>query len=108
MTRTEHLLAKVAEECAEIAQRATKAMRFGLSEVQPGQPKTNAERLVDELLDLYAVVEMLETEDLIPVPDLATTLDERIARVEKYLAYSRSLGALRDEPSPPIRTEGAG
>ena len=29
MTREEHLLTIVAEECAEVAQRATKALRFG-------------------------------------------------------------------------------
>ena len=39
MTREEHLLTIVAEECAEVAQRATKALRFGLTD-----PKGTQER----------------------------------------------------------------
>jgi hypothetical protein len=35
MNPTEHLLSCLAEECAEVAQRASKSLRFGLSEVQP-------------------------------------------------------------------------
>lgn len=59
MNRTEHLLWVLAEECAEVAQRASKAARFGLDEVQPGQALTNEERLWQEMCDLCAVGEML-------------------------------------------------
>jgi len=59
MTRSEHLLVILAEECNEVAQRVSKALRFGLEEIQPGQGKTNAERISDELDDLMAVLEML-------------------------------------------------
>jgi NTP pyrophosphatase (non-canonical NTP hydrolase) len=58
MTRTEHLLSITAEECAEVAQRVTKAMRFGLTEIQPGQPFTNADRIMAEFNDLQAMIEM--------------------------------------------------
>lgn len=59
MTRREYLLIKAAEECAEVAQRCTKALTFGLSEIQTGQPYTNAERVLHEYADLAAVVDML-------------------------------------------------
>ena len=45
MTREEHLLTIVAEECNEVAQRATKALRFSLEEIEPGQEFSNRERL---------------------------------------------------------------
>jgi hypothetical protein len=32
-----------AEEAVEVAQRATKVLRFGIDEVQPGQSLTNAD-----------------------------------------------------------------
>jgi hypothetical protein len=40
MNITEHLLATLAEECAEVAQATSKALRFGLDE-----PEVNIERL---------------------------------------------------------------
>jgi predicted house-cleaning noncanonical NTP pyrophosphatase (MazG superfamily) len=51
------LLTILIEECAEIQQRATKALRFGLDEIQPGQPFTNKYRLGSEVGDLMEVVQ---------------------------------------------------
>lgn len=45
MNKVEYLLACLAEEAVEVAQRATKAMRFGCNEVQPGQPLCNVQRI---------------------------------------------------------------
>ena len=44
------------EECAEVQQRASKLLRFGIEEVQPGQPHSNADRLGHEIGDLLEVV----------------------------------------------------
>lgn len=54
------LLVILIEECAEVQQRATKALRFGMDEVQPGQPDTNARRLALEVGDLLEVLARLE------------------------------------------------
>lgn len=62
MKRIEHLLFIIAEECAEVAQRASKAARFGLDEVQPGQDHDNMLRLWLEFNDLYAAMQMLHDE----------------------------------------------
>jgi hypothetical protein len=59
MNKTEYLLTCLAEECAEVGQRASKAIRFGLDETQPGQDKSNAMRMLLELMDVMAVFEML-------------------------------------------------
>jgi len=50
------LLTILIEECAEVQQRATKMLRFGVNEAQPGQPYTNAERLSVEVGDLSHLV----------------------------------------------------
>ena len=59
MDYEQYLLGKLAEECAEVGQRALKTAQFGMDEVQPGQALDNAERLHAELDDLMAIVELL-------------------------------------------------
>lgn len=95
MTRLEHLLTCLAEECAEVAQRSTKALRFGIDEVQPGQFLTNAERIREEVVDLFAVLGMLEEEtgwSLLP-NDIDGGRDKR-KKVEAFLRYSAEVGTL--------------
>lgn len=104
MTRTEHLLTILAEECAEIAQRASKALRFGLDEIEPGQTFTNSARIMFEFDDLVGVVQMLMDE-----ADLPTTSEYRslvkIRKVEEYLTYSEKCGTLDKGPSIPCSVE---
>lgn len=96
MTRTEHLLWILAEECAEVAQRASKAARFGLGEVQPEQAWNNAHRLVQEYADLAGVLTMLQEEGALP-PIPSAQLQAKREKVEKFLRYSAECGTL-DEP----------
>ena len=80
------LLVILMEECAEVTQRASKALRFGVSEVQPGQPHTNAERLTDEIGDLIAVLARLTDEGGILNPVLIeNAATKKEAKLEKYL-----------------------
>lgn len=95
MTRTEHLLTILAEECAEVAQRVSKALRFGLGEVQPGQTYTNAERVVHELCDLNAAIIMAMGDGVLPtLPDEEeyARLNAKREKVEKFLAFSAGRG----------------
>lgn len=99
MNRTEHLLSCLAEECCEVGQRVSKALRFGLSEVQPGQPFTNADRIMHEFHDLLTVVEMLHDNGTLPahmIPSLDTRRAKR-AKIEKFMAISREQGVLSDD-----------
>lgn len=99
MNRTEHLLSILAEECAEVAQRCSKALRFGLEEVQPGQLSTNAERIVREYNDLVAVIEMLNTElglQYLLHSAWRQAISEKKSKVEQFLEYSRKCGTLTD------------
>lgn len=92
MNDREHLLTILSEECAEVAQRASKAIRFGLYEVQPGQPKNNKWRLEQELADLMATAEILGLE--VRVADKVAKLE----KLKKYMGYAREVGTL-DQPT---------
>jgi NTP pyrophosphatase (non-canonical NTP hydrolase) len=99
MKRTEHLLFKLAEEAAEVAQRASKAARFGVTEIQPGQHLNNAERMLGELLDVQAVVEMLYDAGVLPARtdfENRAHIDAHKVKVERFLEYSRQCGTLTE------------
>jgi hypothetical protein len=101
VTREEHLLTIIAEESTEIAKCATKALRFGLTDTEPGKDENNATRMTLEYLDLIAVLEMLRDEN--PAFRLwhqraKFGINEKIAakreKVEKFLLYSKEQGTL--------------
>lgn len=95
MTRDEHFLTCLAEECAEVAQRVSKALRFGLAEVQRDQPLNNRERIMEEMRDLWAVLEILEDEGVLPKLAMSSEdVDRKRAKIERYFAISRASGTL--------------
>ncbi|MFT4064335.1 hypothetical protein [Paraburkholderia sp.] len=102
MTLTQFYLTKISEEADEIAQIALKAQQFGLSEVQPGRDQSNAQRMYGEINDLLAMVHRLSEVSKgefffdIGLPD-HVAISMKLSKVEKYLAYSRSLGLVEPE-----------
>jgi hypothetical protein len=103
MNRQEHLLAIAEEECAEVAQRCSKALRFGLDEVQEGQPLNNRARIIYELTDLLATLEILGVVRFVDAFDGSVAvaidagyaaIDAKRAKIEKFLDYSASVGTL--------------
>lgn len=98
MNRAEYLLTIAGEESCEVGQRIAKALRFGLTEIEPGQPLTNAQRIIGEFHDLFVMLDWLRQEGLLPtdaklVPSIATDAAKR-AKVEKFMAISRAEGTL--------------
>jgi NTP pyrophosphatase (non-canonical NTP hydrolase) len=91
MTRTDHLLTILAEECAEVSQRVTKALRFGIHEHQHGYAP-NDERLLSELDDLYTAVKMLVDVGVLERSPHPTKGKEE--QVERYFERSREMGRL--------------
>ena len=77
------------EECAEVAQEAAKASLFGMDEVMPGQPLNNRERVLKELNDLWAVVEMLGLHQV-----NREQIEAKKLKVYHYMAYAESIGTL--------------
>src|SRR5262245_46243419 len=104
MTIQEHFLTILSEECGELAlcalqlaQRASKALRFSLEEIQPGQESTNAERIVAEYLELVAMIEMLVDIGAIRLPiDKDEIIGRKKLKVEKYLEFSEKMGTVTD------------
>jgi hypothetical protein len=98
MNRLEHLLTISAEECTEVGQRVSKALRFGMREVQEGQALDNAERIRREFVDLVAALEMAEKEGGLEPGALTRTSPAEIAakqaKVERYLELSAREGTL--------------
>jgi NTP pyrophosphatase (non-canonical NTP hydrolase) len=94
MTKKEYLLVVLAEECNEVAQRVAKILRFGFVDpkgTEPGQPYTNKDRLILELNDLLAVVEMVfEDQDIVS----QMLKEDKKKKVKKYLELSKKLGTL--------------
>jgi len=93
------LLTILAEECSEIAHRASKAIRFGMDEVQPDQPDkgNNAARMMDEFNDLFAVIEVLYEEDLIPhILDRKQIIAKK-EKVKHFMQYSKERGMLTEK-----------
>lgn len=103
MKRNDHLMWVIGEEASEVSlcanavtQRASKAARFGVDEVQPGQQLTNMERLLDEYADLTGALEMLCADLGIEFPpsNFADRIAAKIGKVERYLIYSAQCGTL--------------
>lgn len=76
------------EECAEVAQRATKAMRFGMREVQPGQELRNDERLSHEFGDLLTVAALCRDLGLINRIDILTGAHQKLEQLARFLQNS--------------------
>jgi hypothetical protein len=84
------LLECIIEEAAEVQQRVTKALRFGLPEVQPGQPHNNACRIGLEIGDLWEVINMACERGIIP---RSAIVDGGVAKREKLRRYLQNQSA---------------
>lgn len=94
MTRKEHILTIVAEECAEVHQRCSKALRFGMDEVQEGQLLDNRQRILYEFNDLIAAMEMLFGCSIAELIDSKKIIDKK-QKIEKYLRYATDCDTLQ-------------
>jgi hypothetical protein len=107
MTQNEHILLLLSEECDEVSQRVIKALRFGLDEVQPEQPLNNTERIVYELNDLMAVIELLQEINALPLNLFnRETIQAKKKKVVKYLDYAISQGTIQQK-SPQTESKGS-
>lgn len=100
LTRYQYLLTKLAEEASEVAQIALKTNQFGPDSCDPRDQVTNTERIHKELIDLLAIVEMLNEEFSF---NFATDSEEtwycklaKKGKVNKYYRYSQDCGMCYD------------
>lgn len=93
MTLKENLLETVSEECAEISQAVSKALRFG-------RTHENVYDIMYEFYQLCAVVEMCQAECILPFlvsEDKDLIMSEKKRKVRMYQNVSRELGTLKEE-----------
>lgn len=87
----DYLRLRLAEEAAEVIQDISKGLNFGPDDVNVRNPTgpTNSERLVAELNDFMAIVEMLvQAGALPPLWHCEEAKAAKKAKVVKYMAYS--------------------
>ena len=73
------------EECAEVIQAVSKCSRFGLNNLKPGKPLTNAQHLEGEIGDLLAMVDLLKSMNVISDDGLNKA---KQAKIEKLKVWS--------------------
>lgn len=83
------LLETLAEECAEVIKRCTKAMRFGLEEIQPGQEYSNARRIALEVGDVYEVVNRLEALSVLHPEDIMTGIKSKQRQLAEFIQHDK-------------------
>lgn len=102
MNRQEHVLLCVGEEGSEVAGRVSKALRFGLGEVEPDQPHDNAWRIALEVYDVLGAYQFAVDEGLLPPLDLSPDFlrinaARKRAKIERFMQIGRDQGVLTDE-----------
>lgn len=88
------LLVLIIEECAEIIQRACKAIRFGLDERWKEEDTTNREMLQGEINDLVGAIALAKKYGVLgpqSLHDETLAAEKKMAKVEKFSAYSRDV-----------------
>ena len=83
--REREVLVILIEEAAEVQHRATKLLRFGRDEVQPGQDLTNGQRLAKELGDMAVLVEMAAEAGLIDLQEVKARAQRKRQKLAKYM-----------------------
>jgi hypothetical protein len=97
MNVIEHLLTTLAEECNEVAKDVSKALRFGVQDIEPGKTMTNSDRIVAELVEVMAMAEMLEEAGVIAMPkqpEMRSLMTAKKVRVQRFMEYARQKGTL--------------
>lgn len=84
------ILTTLIEEAAEVIQRATKLLRFGRDEVQPGQQLSNCYRLSEEVGDFNAMVKIAEAAGLLNWHGIKDGEARKPVRFAKYRQHRPS------------------
>lgn len=102
MNRQEHLLICCMEECDEVSHRISKALRFGIQQIQKARDDkpeqnpeqlSNADRIWREYSDLVAVMEMAGFNTKLMNHSRIVAKKEK---VEKYLRLAKAEGTLNE------------
>lgn len=98
MRKNEYLALVAMEECAEIQQALSKAIRFGFDDHHPSRAdETNEEQMLTEFYQLTAMIEELQKHGIIKgftQEKINQVQQNKIKKVYKYMDYSTGKGLL--------------
>lgn len=80
----QEILQIIIEECAEVQQRATKALRFGPREVQAGQELDNVKRMSHEIGELLEMLRIARGRGLIDMEQIKAGKTHKRRQLAKY------------------------
>ncbi|WP_314062117.1 hypothetical protein [uncultured Vagococcus sp.] len=98
MKLKEYLTVVAMEECAEIQQVLSKALRFGFDDTHPNKPSdSNEAEILTEYYQLAAMIEELQKQEILGTYS-QDTIDrikvDKIDKVYHYMEYSKQKGLL--------------
>lgn len=76
---------EVAEQLAKLSHRASKALRFGLDDIDPSRFSTNREQLAVEMGDLLALIERHIQHGLVSREKIFSSKATKITKLKRYL-----------------------
>lgn len=98
MKKNEYLALVAMEECAEIQQALSKAIRFGFDDHHPSRTdETNEEQMLTEFYQLTAMIEELQKQGIIEgftQEKIDQVKQDKIEKVYKYMEYSKGKGLM--------------
>lgn len=99
MNKKEWLLVCLAEELGEVQKEVHKALRFGVSDINPKSGVSNFESIKQELIEVNVLISMLFDKKVFTGPmnlhdDTAKRLKQE--RVAKYMLYAIEKGIIVD------------
>lgn len=94
MTQIEYLLTSLSEECAEVIQAVSKALRFGLDDLYKKKGTTPREDILNEVIDVAAILEMLIELGVFPQEYIDEKVNAKQDKVRKYMEYAKERGTL--------------
>ncbi|EOI03041.1 hypothetical protein UAY_00788 [Enterococcus moraviensis ATCC BAA-383] len=98
MRKNEYLALVAMEECAEIQQALSKALRFGFDDHHPSRAdETNEEQLLTEFYQLTAMIEEMQNRGIIAgfaQDKIEQVKQNKIEKVYKYMEYSKANGLI--------------
>ncbi len=100
MTKDENLLITLSEECAEVQQAISKALRFGMNSHNPSTPKiSNETDIMIEYYQLVAVMEMLTESGVLHrlnESDASIIKENKRFNVSRYQDMSYGRGCIKE------------
>jgi len=96
MNETQLLLIHLLEELSEAQKEITKALRFGLDDINPKTHETNAEAIVRELFDIQILLDELYSKNILEKENQTERQKQRKQKKnKKWMKYSHLRGVLK-------------